>query len=151
MSTFDMVVLIMLANAVQNSIIGNDNSLTGGVIGAGMLLAVNSFMAWLIYNNKHIERIFVGNPDVLIRSGKIRMDRLKKERITLEELKEAAHKQGIANLADVEKAVLDPDGAILFEEKDPSAESLLHQDLVKRLELISAQVEELREELAKPR
>ena len=98
LNPFDFVVLLLLANTVQNAIIGNDNSLLGGIIGATALLIVNWFVVRYLYAHPAIARIVEGDPDLLITNGKLRAERLKRELITPEELEAAARRQGIEGL-----------------------------------------------------
>src|SRR5450759_5493675 len=114
LNPFDLVVLLTLSNTVQNAIIGEDNSVTGGIIGASTLLAVNWVVVRFLYGHERLERLVEGAPDELIENGVVQHDRLRKELITLMELEAAAHKQGLASLAEVDRAVLDPGGSIAF-------------------------------------
>src|SRR5467141_2889464 len=102
LNPFDLVVLLTLSNTVQNAIIGDDNSVTGGLLGAATLLAVNFLVVRFLYGHAALEQLVEGESDVLIEDGRVRMDRLKKELITLAELEVAAHKQGLASLDEVE-------------------------------------------------
>src|SRR5437764_13972229 len=86
LNPFDLVVLLTLSNTVQNAIIGEDNSVTGGIIGAGTLLIVNYVVVRFLYNHEKLDRLIEGEPDVLIEDGVVNMDRLKKEFITRAEL-----------------------------------------------------------------
>jgi len=149
LNTFDMVVLISLANAVQNSIIGNDNSLTGGIIGAVALLAINYIVVKFLFNHEKIQHFLEGDPDVLIKNGKIRMKSLKKELITVEELTEAAQKQGIASLAEVERAIIDPNGSLGFITKEPTPETLRHSELMKKLDIFAEEMKIMKLEINK--
>src|SRR5690242_18822772 len=114
LNPFDLVVLLTLSNTVQNAIIGEDNSVTGGLVGAATLLVVNYFVVRLLYGHAKLERLVEGDEDVLIDKGKILKKRLQDELITMPELEAAAHRQGFARLADVEKAILEPGGTISF-------------------------------------
>jgi uncharacterized membrane protein YcaP (DUF421 family) len=134
LNTFDLVVLLTLSNTVQNAIIGNDNSVAGGVIGATTLLAVNFLVVRFLYSHERLDRLVEGEPDVLIEGGKIQLDRLQKELITLPELQAAAHKQGFADLADVERAVLEPGGAISFIARKPAPDEMRHLELMQRID-----------------
>jgi uncharacterized membrane protein YcaP (DUF421 family) len=147
LNPFDMVVLFSLTNAVQNAIIGNDNSLSGGIIGAATLLVLNYFVVKLIYGNRKIRHLFEGEPDVLISDGKIRMDRLKKEMITIDEMVEAAHKQGIDSLSEVKKAVIDPDGVISFVKNDPTPDIIRHDELTKKLNALCGDIAAIKKEM----
>src|SRR5260221_8258599 len=92
LNPFDLVVLLTISNTVQNAIIGEDNSVTGGLIGAAALLVVNHIVVRYVYTRERLERLVEGDSDVLIESGIIKMDRLKEELITQGELLAAAHK-----------------------------------------------------------
>src|SRR5262249_3245571 len=85
LNPFDLVVLLTLSNTVQNAIIGDDNSVTGGLIGATTLLAVNYVVVRFLYSHEKLDRLVEGDQDVLIENGVIRHDRLRKELITLHE------------------------------------------------------------------
>ena len=144
LNPFDLVVLLTLSNTVQNAIIGNDNSVSGGVIGATTLLIVNYFLVRFMSQHERIERIIEGDPDVLIENGIVKKDCLKNEAISLVELEAAAHKQGFESLEEVERAVLDPNGNIAFFGKRPTADSMRHDEIVKRLDRITAQLAALK-------
>ena len=144
LNTFDLVVLLTLSNTVQNAIIGDDNSVTGGLIGAATLLTINYFVVRFLYSHKDLDQIVEGKPDALIDHGKVKQDLLEKEVITLEELETAAHKQGFSSLKDIDEAILEPGGTISFISKQPDPEAQRHQDLVNRLEIISQELAELR-------
>src|SRR6516165_6744391 len=106
LNTFDLVVLLTISNTVQNAIIGNDNSVLGGLIGATTLLLVNYIVVRFLYSHESLDRMIEGEPEVLIDNGVVRKDRLEKELITLSELEEAAHKQGFSSLGLIERAIL---------------------------------------------
>jgi uncharacterized membrane protein YcaP (DUF421 family) len=144
LNPFDLVVLLTLSNTVQNAIIGEDNSVTGGIIGAATLLLVNYLVVRFLYSHEKIERLVEGDPDVLIENGQVLPVALKRELITLPELVAAAHKQGFASLDDIDRAILDPGGSICFFAKKPSSESVRHDELLKRLDQLQAQIAELR-------
>lgn len=147
LNTFDMVVLISLANAVQNSIIGNDNSLTGGIIGAVTLLGVNHLVVKFLFNHEKLQQFLDGDPDVLVMNGKLSTVRLKRELITMEELTEAAQKQGISSLAEVDRAILEPNGSLAFITKDPTPETLRHTELMKKLDILSSEMKIVKSEI----
>jgi uncharacterized membrane protein YcaP (DUF421 family) len=144
LNPFDLVVLLTLSNAVQNAIIGDDNSITGGVIGAATLLLVNHVVVRYMYGHDRLEQLVEGAPDVLIEDGVILLDRLKKELITRVELETAAHKQGFASLDDVDRAILEPGGTICFFARRPTPDASRHDELLARLDVISAQLAALR-------
>src|SRR3989475_10079520 len=98
LNPFDLIVLLTLSNTVQNAIIGDDNSVTGGLLGAATLLLANYLVVRFLYRHERLERLVEGEPDVLIENGTVRFDRLKAQLITLPELESAAHKQGLESL-----------------------------------------------------
>jgi uncharacterized membrane protein YcaP (DUF421 family) len=144
LNPFDLVVLLTLSNTVQNAIIGDDNSVTGGVIGATSLLLVNYLVVRFLYDHRKLDQFIEGRADLLIDRGKVRARRLKKELITMAQLEVAARKQGFGSLADVEQCVLEPGGTLCFVAKKPAAEVLRHQELIGRLERLTEEVTRLR-------
>jgi uncharacterized membrane protein YcaP (DUF421 family) len=144
LNPFDLVVLLTLSNTVQNAIIGDDVSVTGGVIGGGTLQIVNYFMARYLYTHERVDRFVEGEADLLVENGVVKEDRLRKELITKVDLETAAHKQGFATLDEVDRAVLDPGGSIAFFAKKPTPESVRHVELLGRLDQISAELVALR-------
>ena len=147
LNPFDLIVLLTLSNTVQNAIIGEDNSVTGGLIGAATLLALNHFVVKYLYNHEGLDRLIEGDPDVLIEAGQIKMDRLKEELMTRAELEVAAHKQGFASLDEIDRAVLDPGGNIAFFAKRPTPDISRHQEILERLDAVSAQLASLKASL----
>jgi uncharacterized membrane protein YcaP (DUF421 family) len=143
LNPFDLVVLLTLSNTVQNAIIGNDNSLLGGLIGAITLLVVNMLVVRFLYSHQRLDRLIEGDPDVLIENGKIQLDRLKKEWLTLPNLEAAAHKQGFGSLAEVDRAVLEPGGGITFIARKPGPDESRHTELVERLDYLRREIARL--------
>src|SRR5689334_13840840 len=120
LNPFDLVVLLTLSNTVQNAIIGNDNSVTGGVIGAATLLLLNYWVVRFLYAHERLERLVEGDPDLLIDHGILKEDALRRELITRLELEAAAHRQGFASLDEIDRAILEPGGSICFLAKKPT-------------------------------
>jgi uncharacterized membrane protein YcaP (DUF421 family) len=144
LNPFDLVVLLTLSNTVQNAIIGDDNSVSGGLIGAATLLAINYLVVKFLYNHEKLNRLVEGDADILIDNGEIKQDRLKKELVTMYELEAAAHKQGFASLDEVERAILEPGGTIAFIGKRPAPEAQRHDELLARLDKIAAELAAVR-------
>ena len=144
LNAFDLVVLLTISNTVQNAIIGNDNSVLGGLIGATTLLLVNYIIVRFLYSHESLDRMIEGDPETLIENGCVRQDRLKKELITVSELEEAAHKQGFSSLDLVDRAILEPGGSISFLAKQPLPEESRYQEILKRLDALSSDVGRLR-------
>jgi uncharacterized membrane protein YcaP (DUF421 family) len=144
LNPFDLIVLLTLSNTVQNAIIGNDNSVTGGLIGAASLLAVNYLVVRFLYDHRKIDQLVEGSADVLIENGKIHEHKLKKELITKEELAAAARKQGFDSLSEVQQCVLEPGGTLSFTARKPATEDIRHQELLKKFDALSEELARLR-------
>jgi uncharacterized membrane protein YcaP (DUF421 family) len=142
LNPFDLVVLLLLSNTVQNAIIGNDNSVIGGLFGAAVLLLTNHFLVRYLFKSGRLDAM-EGNSDVLVSSGKIMHDRLNEELITVAELEAAARRQGIRSIADVEECRLETGGALTFVEKLPTPEDTQHLEVMQRLEAIERRLETL--------
>jgi uncharacterized membrane protein YcaP (DUF421 family) len=144
LNPFDLVVLLTLSNTVQNAIIGDDNTVTGGIIGAATLLIVNYLVVRFLFRHEKLDRLVEGEATVLIEHGKILKDKLAKEMLSPQDLEAAAHKQGFGNLREVDRATLDPSGTISFTGKKPAPEESRHQELLKRLDRLAEEVATLR-------
>ncbi len=144
LNPFDLVVLLTLSNTVQNAIIGDDNSVSGGLIGATSLLAVNYLVVRFLYGHKKLEQIVEGQSDVLIENGKVKTARLKKELITVPQLEAAARKQGFDSLAQVDACILEPSGTLSFVAKKPASEDVRHQEVVGRLDKLMQDIAQLK-------
>src|SRR5215470_13233327 len=144
LNAFDLVVLLTLSNTVQNAIIGDDNSVTGGLIGATSLLLVNYLVVRFLYKHRSLDQLIEGKADVLIEDGKVKMHNLKRELITMAQLEAAARKQGFDSLSEVHQCVLEPGGTISFIGKKPDADETRHQALLKRIDQLLAEVTKLR-------
>ena len=144
LNPFDLVVLLTLSNTVQNAIIGNDNSITGGVIGAISLLVVNYAVVRFLYRHERLDRLVEGDPVVLIEDGRLRADQCASELVTRAELEAAAHKQGFASLDEVERAVLEPGGVLALFGRKPDLDTMRMEELVARLDAIQRQLANLK-------
>lgn len=140
LNPFDLVVLLTLSNTVQNAIIGDDNSVTGGLIGAASLMTVNYLVVRFLYSQRKLDQLVEGKADVLIENGKIRPEHLHHELITSAQLEAAARKQGFASLADVDQCILEPGGTLSFIAKKPDTEEKRHKELLSTLELLRQEI-----------
>src|SRR4051812_48387213 len=122
LNPFDLVVLLSLSNTVQNAIIGNDNSLTGGVIGALALLAMNYLVVRFLFRHRRLDQIFEGEPTTLVEQGKVCETALAKELLTHAELSTVLHRQGFDSLEEVDHCVLEPGGTFYIQRKSPPTE-----------------------------
>ncbi|HEX7546559.1 MAG TPA: YetF domain-containing protein [Gemmatimonadaceae bacterium] len=136
LNPLDFIVLLLLSNTVQNAIIGNDNSLVGGLIGAGVLFVINDVLVRYSYRYPRMRRIIEGRAEDLIKDGHVVPTALANNLITREELQAAARKQGIEHFSDVAHARLEVSGAVSFVVKEPSELQRFHADLVARLDSI---------------
>lgn len=118
MTPFDLVVILVIANAVQNAMTGGDNSLTGGIVAATTLTVVNIGVGRWGSRVPFFRRLVASEPTLLLRDGKPLQEALDKERIDVQELEMAARQHGIADLKDVTAAVLEEDGSISIIPKD---------------------------------
>ena len=144
LNPFDLIVLLTLSNTVQNAIIGDDNTVIGGLIGATSLLAINYLVVRFLYDHRKIDQLVEGSPDVLIEDGKVYEHKLKKELITKEELAAAARRQGFDSLSDVRQCVLEPGGTLSFTARKPDTEDIRHQELLKKFDLLAEELARMR-------
>jgi uncharacterized membrane protein YcaP (DUF421 family) len=112
LAPFDLVLLLVLSNAVQNAMNGGDNSVIGGMISAVTLVGVNWIVGVLTYRSKKLEALVEGRPDVLIRDGKLFQQTLERAKLTHHELMTALREAGCASIDDVRAALLENDGSI---------------------------------------
>jgi len=148
LNPFDLVVLLSLSNTVQNAMIGDDNSVTGGVIGAFSLLAINWLLTLVLFRMPKLDKVVEGTETVLIRHGKVDKEAMKKEALTELELKSVIHKQGLNSFSEVEKCVLEPNGTFYVEAIQPGAGDVERAEMLKEVRALAAEVRELKGLLA---
>jgi len=112
LAPFDLVLLLVLSNAVQNSMNAGDNSLLGGLISATTLVALNYLVGFATFNNKKLEALIEGRPQVIIHNGKVLEDVLAKAQLTHHELNAALRAAGCACAEEVQAAILENNGSI---------------------------------------
>ena len=112
MTPFDLVLLLLISNAVQNAMTGPDNSLVGGVIAALTLLLMNYSVAELSGTNRRFRKLVEGQPTLLIHQGHLLLPHMAKEHVSMDELERALREHGISSYRDVALAVLEVDGSI---------------------------------------
>ena len=144
LNPFDLIVLLTLSNTVQNAIIGDDNTVSGGILGAATLLLVNYLVVRFVHRHRRLEALVEGHRDYIIRHGRILKEHLDKELITRAELTAAAHRQGIGSLAEVDSAVLEPAGTITFVAKTPTTDDVRHHELMDAVELMRNEIAQIR-------
>ena len=145
LNPFDLVVLLSLSNTVQNAIIGNDNSLTGGLIGAFALLAMNYLVVRFLFRHRRLDQLFEGEPTTLIENGRIMKLALAKELLTRAELLTVLHRQGFDCLDDVERCVLEPGGTFYIQRKTPPRERMQHEEVMQTLSELQKKLDRLME------
>jgi uncharacterized membrane protein YcaP (DUF421 family) len=114
MTPFDLTLLLLISNAVQNAMTGPDTSLLGGVVAAATLLVLNYFVAELSGGNRRFRKFVEGQPSLMVHDGEAIIAHMAKEHVSLDELQRAMREHGIASLKDVALAVLEVDGSISF-------------------------------------
>lgn len=144
LNPFDLVVLLSLSNTVQNAIIGDDNSVSGGLIGAVSLLGVNYFVVRFMFKHRRLDQLLEGEPTTLIENGKICEAALAKELLTVGELQTVAHRQGFQRLEEIECCVLEPGGSFSIDGHTPPTDERRHRELLARIEELSRKIEEMK-------
>jgi uncharacterized membrane protein YcaP (DUF421 family) len=148
LNPFDLIVLLCLSNTVQNSIIGDDNSVSGGIIGVFSLLTINFVLTRVLFRFPALNNLVEGKETVLIRDGKIDTEAVKREALTELELKTILHKQGLSSFSEVQRCVLEPSGNFYVEEKDPLRETKERGEILQQITALTAEVKELKAMLA---
>jgi uncharacterized membrane protein YcaP (DUF421 family) len=148
LNPFDLVVLLSLSNTVQNAMIGDDNSVSGGVIGALSLLTINWVLTRMLFRSPKLSNILEGTETVLIRHGVVDWEATKKEALTELELRSVLHKQGFNSFEEVEKCVLEPNGNFYMEGIKALSDDAQRAAVLRAVEALSREVKEMRAELA---
>ncbi|SPE27899.1 Membrane protein-like protein [Candidatus Sulfopaludibacter sp. SbA3] len=148
LNPFDLVVLLSLSNTVQNAIIGNDNSLTGGLLGAFTLLGVNYLVVRFLFRHRRLDQLFEGRPSVLVEHGHVVKKALAQELLTRSELMTVLHRQGFDGLDDVERCVLEPGGTFYVQRKTPPKEKVEHDEVMQRLAELNGKLDLLLQQRA---
>ena len=142
LNVMDFVLLLILSNAVQNGIIGDDLTVTGAFIGAGTLITLNFLAGIAIRRNKVVRKLLVGAPSIIIENGVLHAQAMRRERLTQEELDLAIAEAGASSLSDVDKCILEPNGRLAVTLKS-------HHISAAQLDAINTQLAQLRSTLEK--
>ncbi len=148
LNPFDLVVLLSLSNTVQNAIIGDDNSVTGGLVGAFSLLGINWLVVRVLFRSGKLTRLLEGHASVLVRDGQLDQKAIDREMLSREELLEVIHRQGFNDFHEVRMCQLEPNGTFFVEAFDPSKDDKRHEEVVARLEALTREVAKLRRQPA---
>jgi uncharacterized membrane protein YcaP (DUF421 family) len=147
LNPFDLVVLLSLSNTVQNAMIGDDNSVTGGIIGAFALLAINWVLTLALYRLPRVDKIVEGAATVLIRNGVLDRPAMKREALSELELKSVLHKQGLNEFSEVAKCVLEPNGTFYVEAMEPNSDDAARARIMEAVLSLTAEVQSLKAQL----
>jgi uncharacterized membrane protein YcaP (DUF421 family) len=144
LNPFDLVVLLSLSNTVQNAIIGDDNSVTGGIIGAFGLLAINWLVVRVLFRSQRLTRALEGRSTTLVRNGQIDLKAMNREMLSREELLSVIHRQGFEDFHQVRSCQLEPNGTFYVEAYEPSVDDKHHAELLARIDALAREVAALR-------
>jgi uncharacterized membrane protein YcaP (DUF421 family) len=148
LNPFDLVVLLSLSNTVQNAMIGNDNSVSGGVIGALSLLTINWLLTRVLFRLPKLNTTIGGTETVLISHGVVNWQAAKQEALTEIELRSVLHRQGYDEFDQVEKCVLEPNGNFYIEGIKARSDDAQRSAILKAMKDLTDEVKQLRTELA---
>ena len=149
LNPFDLVVLLSLSNTVQNAIIGDDVSVTGGLLGAFALLSVNYLVVRFLFRHHRLDQIVQGRSTVLVKDGRVLRKALARELITTSELMTILHRQGFARLSEVDHCEIEPGGTFSVTAREPRQAEVHHRELLDRLDGLQARLDDLQARLAK--
>lgn len=136
MNAFDLVILLIISNAVQNAIIGEDNSLLGGLVGGATLIFLNIGVNRFLYRHPSLDEKLEGAPVTLVKDGRVLRKNLEHELITDSELLAAIRRQGISTVEACDEVILETSGMISVVPRDPSPRELAAEEIVRRLDRI---------------
>jgi uncharacterized membrane protein YcaP (DUF421 family) len=145
LNPFDLIVLLTLSNTLQNAIIGSDNSVSGGIIGAVTLLSFNYVVVRFLAKHQRLNKIVAGSKSKLIENGNINRQILEKEFITESELLAVIHRQGFRKIEEIENCVLDENGTFYIEAREPTQSDKQHAELLNKIRELSGQIVELKQ------
>jgi uncharacterized membrane protein YcaP (DUF421 family) len=127
MSTYDFVLIVVIANAIQNALVGGDNTLAGGLISALTLLLANRLITWLLTHFDWLEHRLIGEPILLVSEGRLQWQPMRREGVTRDELMAGLREHGIASPDEVRMAVLEVDGTISVVPKEATVHRSRHR------------------------
>jgi len=124
LAPFDLVLLLVLSNAVQNSMNGGDNSLVGGLVSAATLVALNVGIGYVTFRSKRLEALVEGRPQVIIHNGRVYEDAMKSAKLTHHELTSALRQAGCSCPEEVQAAILENNGSISVVTRRPRPDAV---------------------------
>ena len=147
LNPFDLIVLLSLSNTFQNAMIGEDNSITGGLIGAFSLCAINYGVVRFLFKHHRLDQWIEGKPCVLIEDGKVQVEALSRELLSLSELETIVHRQGFDSLDEVRSCILLTGGTFSVEGIKPPRDTVHHREILGRLDDLARQLAEIQQAL----
>ncbi len=147
LNAFDLVVIMSISNTVQNAIIGEDTSVSGGMIGAATLLSANYLVVRFFFRHRRLDQLIEGKATTLIKDGMVLKRHCDRELISEHELAVAARKQGFRSLAEVASCELVPGGGLAFIARTPTSEEVRDRALHGKLDALAADVAALTAQL----
>ncbi|WP_420236578.1 DUF421 domain-containing protein [Telmatobacter bradus] len=150
LNPFDLVVLLSLSNTVQNAIIGDDNSVTGGLIGAVGLLGINWLLVRLLFRSRRFTRVLEGRRTQLIHNGQLDRNAMEREALTREELIDVIHRNGLEHIEQVRRCELEPNGTFYVEAMEPSLSDKRHAELIEMIATLRSEVAALKTQTPQP-
>jgi len=147
LNPFDLVVLLSLSNTVQNAMIGDDNSVSGGVIGAFALLTINWLVAWALFRSPKITAELEGQPTTLIRDGVVDEAALRSQTLTHEDLISVLNRNGFNDPAEIQHCILEPNGTFYVKGITPSPAEEERRQMLTLLNDLTTEVKALRSQL----
>ena len=151
LNPFDLVVLLSLSNTVQNAIIGDDNSVTGGLLGAFSLLTINWLLMRFLFHFPKVDKSLQGSQTVLIQHGQVDRAAMQQETMTDVDLLSVLHRQGFDDASEVERCVLEPNGTFTVEGMKPTSDDRQRTEITAMLRSLMVEVEGLKAQLAESR
>jgi uncharacterized membrane protein YcaP (DUF421 family) len=148
LNPFDLVVLLSLSNTVQNAIIGDDNSVSGGIIGAIGLLGINWLVVRVLFRSRRLTRALEGRATILIHNGQLDRKAMHREALTRDELLDVIHRNGYEHFEQIHRCELEPNGTFYVEAIEPSLADKRHSELLERIDALSQEVASLRAQRA---
>ena len=149
LNPMDLILLLLLSNTVQNAIIGEDNSLSGGLVGAVALLGINYAMVFLKFKSEKFERFVEGKERTLIEDGKIDEKILRGELLTKSDLDTLAHEKDFESADDIKKCIIDPNGTFFVESNEKIKDDDFKKEVLKKIDKLTEQIGDLQNLLQK--
>jgi uncharacterized membrane protein YcaP (DUF421 family) len=118
LTPFDLILLLIVSNAVQNAMVGPDTSVTGGLIVTGILVLWNRLLGYISSRNRRLEKLIDGRPEVVIHMGRVYEEVLRHNDMTMEELRGALRRNGVFDVSEVEYALLETNGAVSVKKRE---------------------------------